>query len=108
MMFSGPYRLPKVAWRTTGVYTNTCTRAPYRGPWQLETLAREHMMDVLAREMSIDPLELRRRNVLRRDELPHTMASGLPVDEVAPEETLEQAAALVGYDDFRAEQAAAR
>jgi aerobic carbon-monoxide dehydrogenase large subunit len=108
MMFSGPYRMGKVAWRTTSVYTNTCTRAPYRGPWQLESLARERVLDMLAHKIGIDPLEIRRRNVIHRSELPRALSSGLPIDGVSPEETLEQAVAMLGYDAFRAEQARLR
>src|SRR5439155_9689533 len=108
MMFTGPYRIPHLGWTTTSVYTNTCGRGPYRGPWQTETSAREQMLDIAARELGIDPLELRRRNVLRRDELPHTMPSGVALEHISPAETLEQAAAMIGYDEFRAEQRAAR
>jgi aerobic carbon-monoxide dehydrogenase large subunit len=104
-VLSGPYRVPKAAWRTMSVWTNTCARAPYRGPWQIETLAREQMVDALARKMSIDALELRRRNVVHRDELPYTMPSGWPLFDVSPQETLEQAAEMIGYDSFRRHQA---
>jgi carbon-monoxide dehydrogenase large subunit len=107
MMFPGPYRMPRYAWGTTSVWTNTCARAPYRGPWQIETLAREQTMDVLARTMGLDPLELRRRNVVHRDELPLTTASGMRLADVSPEETLEQAASLIDYEGFRAAQARA-
>jgi aerobic carbon-monoxide dehydrogenase large subunit len=108
MIFTGPYRIPRFAWRTTSVWTNTCPRAPYRGPWQIETLAREQIVDVLARAIDVDPLELRRRNVLRRDELPHAMPTGVTLEEISPAETLEQAAAIVDYPAFRAEQERAR
>jgi carbon-monoxide dehydrogenase large subunit len=107
LVFSGPYRIPKLAWKTTSVWTNTCSRAPYRGPWQIETYAREQAVDALARTMGVDPLELRRRNVVQRDELPYTMPSGMPLVDVSPAETLEQAAEMVGYASFRREQAEA-
>lgn len=107
-VLSGPYRVPQTAWRTTSVWTNTCPRAPYRGPWQIETLAREQMVDALARKVGIDPLELRRRNVIGREELPYTMPSGLPLFDVSPAETLAQAANMIGYEQFRREQPAAR
>jgi carbon-monoxide dehydrogenase large subunit len=58
--------------------------------------------------MGIDPVELRRRNVLRRDELPYANANGMPYDNISPAETLEQALAMLDYDAFRAEQAEAR
>src|SRR5581483_7083741 len=80
----------------------------YRGPWMMETVAREQMMDADARTIGMDPLELRRRNVIGRDELPYATATGMVYDNVSPAETLEQAVALAGYDDFRAEQARAR
>ena len=56
----------------------------------------------------MDPLELRRRNVLHRSDLPYVAPAGHRLVEVSPEETLEQAAQIVDYDAFRAEQAAAR
>ncbi|HEY7137141.1 MAG TPA: xanthine dehydrogenase family protein molybdopterin-binding subunit [Acidimicrobiia bacterium] len=108
MMFPGPYRIPKLGWSTTSVWTNTCGRGAYRGPWMMETVAREQMMDVVAREIGLDPLEFRRRNVIRRDELPYASVSGMVYDHVSPEETLEQATALVGYDDLRRAQERAR
>jgi carbon-monoxide dehydrogenase large subunit len=70
----------------------------------LESVAREEMMDLVARELGIDPLELRRRNVLHQEDLPYTMPSGMPLDHVTLSETLEQAVEIIGYDAFRAEQ----
>jgi len=104
MLFTGPYRIPRLGFVSTQVWTNTCGRGAYRGPWMLETVAREQMMDVAARAIGIDPLELRRRNVIHGGELPFTMPSGMTIDAVTPEETLEQAVGIIAYDAFRAEQ----
>jgi carbon-monoxide dehydrogenase large subunit len=104
MLFPGPYRLPQMGFRCTSVWTNTCGRGAYRGPWMFESVAREEMLDCVARVIGIDPLELRRRNVVRTDELPYTTAMGMELDHVTPAETLEQAAEILGYDEFRAEQ----
>jgi carbon-monoxide dehydrogenase large subunit len=101
VIFTGPYRIPKLAFESQSAFTNTCSRAPYRGPWQFETYFREQAVDVLAREMGLDPLDLRRRNVLQRNELPYTLPIGVPMFDVSPSETLEQAAAMVEYDEFR-------
>src|SRR5579875_563434 len=101
VIFSGPYRIPRVSFSSESVYTNTCSRAPYRGPWQIETYLREQAVDSLARKMGLDPLELRRRNVLQRDQLPYLLPEGLPLDHVSPAETLEQAATMIDYDGFR-------
>lgn len=108
LLFSGGYRVPKTAFGAKTVITNTCGQAPFRGPWAVETIAREQMVDAVAHEIGMDPIELRRRNVIHQSELPFTLPSGMVYDVVTPEETLEQAAAMLGWDAFRAEQAAAR
>jgi carbon-monoxide dehydrogenase large subunit len=108
MLFPGPYRVPRAGFATKSIYTNTVGRTAYRGPWQFETLAREVLLDIAARDMGIDPVELRRRNVLQRDELPYTNPNGMPYDSISPAETLEQALELLDYDAFRKEQAEAR
>ncbi len=106
LMFPGPYRIAHYGFSNRAVYTNTCGRAPYRGPWQMESVAREMMMDLAARGLGIDPLELRRRNVIQAEDLPYTTATGLVYDEVSPADTLDQAAAMIGYDEVRRSQAA--
>ncbi|HZP27516.1 MAG TPA: molybdopterin cofactor-binding domain-containing protein, partial [Acidimicrobiia bacterium] len=94
MLFPGPYRIPKFGWRCRVVWTNTSGRGAYRGPWMFESVAREEIMDLAARAAGIDPLELRRRNVVHSSELPYQTVTGMPLDRVTPEETLEQAAAI--------------
>ena len=81
--FPGPYRIPRIGFSAQAVYTNTCGRCSYRGPWMMETVAREQMMDIVARRLGIDPLELRRRNVVRDDDLPYTMRPGMVYDQVS-------------------------
>jgi aerobic carbon-monoxide dehydrogenase large subunit len=107
-LFPGPYRVPRASFTTKAIYTNTPGRSPYRGPWQFESLAREVLLDIAARRMGIDPVDLRRRNLLRQDELPCTNPNGMPYDHITPLETFEQALGLLDYDAFRAEQAEAR
>jgi carbon-monoxide dehydrogenase large subunit len=107
-LFPGPYRVSRASFTATPMYSNTVGRSAYRGPWQFESLAREVLLDIAARRMDVDPMELRRRNLLRRDELPFTNPGGMPFDSIAPLETFEQALALLDYEAFRKEQAAAR
>ena len=107
-MFPGPYRMRKLAYSARGTYTNTSGHCAYRGPWMMETTAREQLIDIVADELGLDPLELRRRNVIQRGQLPFTTATGLVYTAVSPAETLEQAAELIGYDAFRKEQEQAR
>lgn len=104
MFFPGPYRVPKASFNYKTVFTNTSGLAAYRGPWQYETLAREILLDVAARKMGVDPVDLRRRNLLRRDEMPYFNPNGMPYDHVAPSETFEQAVKLLDHEGFRKEQ----
>jgi len=111
VIFPGPYRWDgpgSVAYSGEAIYTNTCGHCAYRGPWMMETVGREQMMDVVARQLGIDPLEIRRRNVISRDHLPFTTPTTLVYETVSPAETLEQAAELIGYEQFRRDQEAAR
>jgi carbon-monoxide dehydrogenase large subunit len=108
MVFTGAYRLPSFACSAQSVYSNKFGRGGYRGPWMYESVAREQMLDCLAEKLDLDPLELRRRNVLKPDDLPYTMPSGFPIDEVTPSETLELAAKALGYDELREQQKAWR
>jgi carbon-monoxide dehydrogenase large subunit len=105
MVFPGPYRLGAFAASGETVYTNKFGRGAYRGPWMYETVVREQMLDCLAAELGIDPLELRRRNVLTDADLPYSMPSGMPIDNVTVSATLEQAAEAIGYAELRAQQA---
>lgn len=104
MFFPGPYRVPKSSFNYKTVFSNTSGLAAYRGPWQFETLAREVLLDIAARKMGIDPVELRRRNLLRRDEMPYFNPNGMPYDHVAPVETFEQAVKILDHEGFRKEQ----
>jgi len=115
--FPGPYCIPLHGFRVRVAFTNKCSLGAYRGPWMIETLSRECMVDVVARRLGMCPLELRRRNVIR--ELPYQIAvgastadalplPGLVYENITPAETLEAAAAQIDYAGFRALQQAAR
>ena len=91
MIFPGPYRLPNATFTTKCVFTNTPGRTAYRGPWQFETVAREMMLDIAARRLGVDPADLRRRNLLRRDEMPYANAVGMTYTDVTPLETFDLA-----------------
>jgi carbon-monoxide dehydrogenase large subunit len=106
--FPGPYRLPKFGWRSRAWYTNTVGLGAYRGPWMFETVAREQLMDIAAKQMGIDPLELRRRNVILTSDQPYKTASGQVYDRVSPDQTLEKVAGMIDIAAFRKEQAEAR
>ncbi|MET4429198.1 xanthine dehydrogenase family protein molybdopterin-binding subunit [Mycolicibacterium sp. 624] len=107
MFFPGPYRVPKASFNYKTVFSNTPGLHAYRGPWQYETLTREILLDCAARKMGMDPLELRRINILRGDEMPFFNPNGMPYDNVAPSDTLEQAVKILDHEGFRKEQAEA-
>jgi carbon-monoxide dehydrogenase large subunit len=104
MFFPGPYRVPKASFNYKTIFSNTSGLVAYRGPWQYETLAREILLDIAARKMNLDPVELRQRNLLRRDEMPYVNPNGMPYDHVAPSETFEQAVKILDHEGFRKEQ----
>jgi len=71
-MLPGPYRVPAYRGRIRVVLTNKTPCGTYRAPGRFEgTAAREHLLDVAATQLGLDPIELRERNLLTRGELPH-------------------------------------
>jgi len=107
-LLPGPYRIPRLGFSTQMIWTNTMGKGAYRGPWMFETTAREMAIDIAAREIGLDPVELRRRNLLTADELPFTSPGGQVFKEITPLETFEQALEMLDYEAFRAEQVEAR
>jgi carbon-monoxide dehydrogenase large subunit len=108
-MLCGVYRIPRVSSSGRSVVTNTTPVAPYRGAGRPEATALiERAMDMLADELEMDPVELRRRNFIRSDEFPHTTVTGVTYDTGDYDETLKEALRLVGYEALRVEQAERR
>ena len=108
MLFPGGYRISDATFDCRFMLSNTPGRTAYRGPWQFETVSREITLDIAARRLRIDPVELRRRNLLRSDELPWTNPNGMPYSDMTPLETFEMAIEMLDLDAFRREQETAR
>ncbi|CAH1652338.1 xanthine dehydrogenase family protein molybdopterin-binding subunit [Chelatococcus asaccharovorans] len=103
----GPYKVPEYGVRSRGVTTNTGMMAPYRGVSRpMLTLTMERMMDVAARRLGIDPIEIRRRNLI--DTFPHRSPTGLVYDEGSYKEAMDRAVAAIDLTGFRARQKEAR
>jgi carbon-monoxide dehydrogenase large subunit len=103
----GPYDVREYACRSRGVVTNTCPMAPYRGVSRpVITFTIERLMDKAAAVLGLDPIEIRRRNLIKK--FPHTSATGLVFDEATYVETMETAVAAAGVPAFRARQAQER
>ncbi|MEZ5233517.1 MAG: xanthine dehydrogenase family protein molybdopterin-binding subunit [Acidimicrobiales bacterium] len=105
----GPYRVPRVDYAWTAVATTTNPVGPYRGAGQPEVInGLERTIENAARSLGLDPLELRRRNLLRPDELDRPTATNQRYDAGDYAAALDRAAALVDYPAVRAEQARRR
>jgi aerobic carbon-monoxide dehydrogenase large subunit len=102
------YRVPVPGFITRAWYSNTPGLAAYRGPWAMESLAREALLDKAARQIGIDPIDIRRKNLIPRAELPYTTQAGLPIDDMSPAECFEKLLANFDVAAFRREQAEAR
>jgi carbon-monoxide dehydrogenase large subunit len=103
----GPYDVQQYACLARGVVTNTCTMAPYRGVSRpVITFTLERLMDKAARAFAIDPIDIRRRNLI--DKFPYKSAMGLEYDDASYKETLEMAVKAVDVPAFRKRQKEAR
>jgi aerobic carbon-monoxide dehydrogenase large subunit len=111
----GPHRVPALDVECRAVVTNKTPNAPYRGAGRPETVyAMDRIVDCLARELRMDPAELRRRNYLSAADLPYELdipyrdGNPLVYDSGDFRANLDAALDAIGYDLLRAEQAAAR
>lgn len=109
LMATGPYRIPRLSLTSLGVVTTTTPIGPYRGAGRPEAAAMlERAMDLLADELGMDPVEVRRRNLLRPDELPFRTHTGAHYDSGDYARALDHVLELAGLDQLREEQAARR
>lgn len=104
-MYPAIYKMDAYDFTCTGVFTTKTPTDAYRGAGRPEaTFAIERIMDELAAELGLDPVEVRRRNWIRHEEFPYDSIAGLTYDSGNYEAATEKALALFGYDDLRAEQ----
>jgi carbon-monoxide dehydrogenase large subunit len=95
------YHVPAMHIRVRGVFTNTAPTDAYRGAGKPEALfVLERLMDTAAREMGIDPAELRRRNLVRPTMMPYKTASGATYDAGDFTRALNRALSLADEDTF--------
>ena len=106
---TGAYRVPVSDIAVKTVLTNTAPTGPYRGAGRPEAIHRiERVLDLAAARLGVDPAELRRRNLVRKSELPYRLVSGLAYDSGDFPRLLERALALADWDGFEARRDAAR
>ncbi len=108
-MTSGPYKIARAECASVSVVTNSTTTTAYRGAGRPEaTAAIERMMDVFAREIEMDPAELRRRNLISKDEFPYTTPVETVYDVGDYHRALDLALEVADYEQLRAEQSRRR
>ncbi len=108
-MASGPYRIPVVDFESVSVITNKAPVFPLRGAGRPEaTVSLERIVDLAAAELGMDPVELRRRNLLTSAEFPLSTPTGANMDSGDYARCLDLALETARYEDLRAEQARRR
>jgi carbon-monoxide dehydrogenase large subunit len=108
-LLPGAYHIPEVAWTADILATTTASIGAYRGAGRPEAGALiERAVDLFAAEIGMDPVEVRRRNLVRADEMPYTSPTGVIYDSGDYEAALDLALDTVGVASLRAEQARRR
>ncbi|MET7989375.1 molybdopterin cofactor-binding domain-containing protein [Amycolatopsis sp. NPDC005232] len=104
-MFNAIYKFPAYHFACTNVFTTTTLTDAYRGAGRPEaTFAIERIMDELADELGMDPMELREKNWIKHEEFPFTTVAGLTYDSGNYEAATAKAKELFDYDGLRREQ----
>jgi carbon-monoxide dehydrogenase large subunit len=104
-MFNAIYKFPAYQFNCTNVFTNKTWTDAYRGAGRPEaTFAVERLMDELAAEVGVDPMEIREKNWIGQDEFPFTTVAGMTYDSGNYEEASARAMELFDYDGLRREQ----
>jgi carbon-monoxide dehydrogenase large subunit len=105
-MYNAIYKMDALSFTCSGVFTNKTPTDAYRGAGRPEaTYAIERIMDELAIEIGVDPIEIRRRNWIKHEEFPYETIAGLTYDSGNYEAATEKALQVFEYDKLRAEQA---
>jgi carbon-monoxide dehydrogenase large subunit len=108
-MAGGAYNIPSVTWSADSVLTNTTPVVSFRGAGRPEAGALiERAVDLFAAKIGLDPVEVRRRNLLCAEDFPYSTPTGITHDSGDYHKALDLALARAGYDGLRAEQSRRR
>lgn len=108
-LITGSYHIPVATLRARAVFTNTTPTQAYRSSGRPEvTYAIERLVEIAAREIGIDPIELRRRNLVPPEAMPYRNAVGALYDSGEYERNMDRARALADWDGFPSRRAEAR
>ncbi|MGH7325775.1 MAG: xanthine dehydrogenase family protein molybdopterin-binding subunit, partial [Candidatus Rokuibacteriota bacterium] len=108
-LITGAYRIPAASYRVRGVFTTKSPTGPYRGAGRPEAaFIIERLADLAARELGLDPVAVRKKNLVRDGDFPFKSPSGLTYDSGRYALTLDRALEILGYEKIRDEQSRLR
>jgi len=105
MVLTGPYRIADYTFDVRVAPTNKCGAAPMRAPMAITSWVMDGTIEEIARALQLDPITVRRRNMLRRSDLPYHMPTGEVLTDITPTETLEVALHAFDREAFLQRQA---
>lgn len=108
MIVTGPYKIQDYRYDVKVVLTHKVGNAPMRAPMAITSWVMDGTIDAIARELGLDPVAVRRLNMIETADLPYTMATGEVLRDVTPRQTFEAVLAAVDRPAFLARQTSAR
>jgi aerobic carbon-monoxide dehydrogenase large subunit len=108
LSLTGPYRIDAYSYDMKIVLTNKCGAAPMRAPMAMGSWVMDGTLDAVARALDLDPIAVRRRNMLTAADLPFPMPEGVEMHDITPWLTFDQALEAFDVPAFRARQQADR
>ena len=108
ILLPGSLRLRNYSFEGRVIATNKASYVAYRGPWEIECWGRERLLDRIAHELDLDPIEVRRRNLLPDEAFPCPMLTGATLEHMTINRTLDVAVERADYHAQRRAQRAAR
>ena len=105
LVYSGAYQIPNILGTVHGVYTSGAPVDAYRGAGRPEAaFLVERLVDIYARKIGMDPVEVRRKNFIPKDKFPYTVATGITYDSGDYGPALDKALRMLDYPAFRRQQ----
>lgn len=104
MILPGPYKIQDYAYDVKVVLTNKCPAGPFRAPMAITSWVMEGTIEAVARELDLDPVHVRKINMLQKEDLPYLTATKELYEDISPSECLNLALETFGYETFRNRQ----
>jgi aerobic carbon-monoxide dehydrogenase large subunit len=107
-LLPGAYRIPNYEYTINVGLTNKCPVGPMRAPMSIVTWATEGLIEAIAADLGLDPIEVRRRNLITLEEQPYDSAAGYRYEALSVRDSLDEALSQFDLTDFRRVQEAHR